>query len=307
MRSRLPLAISCCLCTAFAVGVMLARSQPPPSSRRTVALWTGTAPGATGSEAADRPTITLFRPPAGTAVPMAVVVLPGGGYGSVMTDHEGSRIAEWLNARGVFAAVVTYRVAPRYRHPTPLIDAQRAIRTVRARAAEFGIAPDRVGVWGFSAGGHLAATTGTQFDFGDPNAADPIDRVSSRPDFLILSYPVISLIEPYAHAGSRRNLLGDAPDRSLRERLSAERRVTAKTPSTFLFHTADDPVVPVENSLAFFAALRKAGVPAELHIYEHGPHGVGLATDDPALADWTVRLANWLKISGLSEERKAVQ
>jgi acetyl esterase/lipase len=182
-------------------------------------------------------------------------------------------------------------------------DVQRAIRIVRSRAQEWGVAPDRIGVWGFSAGGHLASTAATHFDPGDPNAADPIDRVSCRPDFAILCYPVITLTEPYTHRGSRDNLLGPNPDPKLVELLSNERHVTDQTPPTFLFHTDADTGVPAENSLMFYQALRKAGVPAEMHIFQTGPHGVGLAQGDPALSVWPRLLENWLRDRGLLQKR----
>lgn len=210
-------------------------------------------------------------------------------------DHEGKQIAEWLNAHGVAAFVLKYRLGPRYHHPAPLQDAQRAIRYVRLNAAAMGIAPDRIGIWGFSAGGHLASTAGTHFDAGDPNATDPIDRAGSRPDFMILCYPVISFTTEYTHKGSLKNLLGENPDPNLANNLSTETQVTAQTPPAFLFYTNQDPVRP-ENAVLFYMAMRKAGVPAELHIYERGPHGVGLALMDPILSSWPPRLADWMKI-----------
>jgi acetyl esterase/lipase len=200
---------------------------------------------------------------------------------------------------GISAFVLKYRLGPKYHHPAELDDAQRAIRYVRAHAAEFGIDPHHIGIWGFSAGGHLASTAGTHFDNGTPNSADPIDRESSRPDFMILAYPVITFEEPYAHRGSRDALLGPNPDPALVELLSNEEHVTKDTPPTFLFHTSDDPVVPVQNSIYFYLALCRAGVPAEMHIYEHGRHGVGLAQDIPELSTWPTLLANWLKLRGL--------
>ena len=183
--------------------------------------------------------------------------------------------------------------------PVELHDAQRAIRYVRSHAAEYGIAPDRIGIWGFSAGGHLASTTGTHFDSGDPNATDPIDRAGSRPDFMILSYPVITLVGPKTHLGSKKNLLGDNPDPELARSLSSELQVTAQTPPTFLFTTDGDKTVPAENSIDFFLAMRQAGVPGELHLYQNGPHGVGLALNDPVLSSWPLRLDAWLRVRGL--------
>jgi len=260
-------------------------------------LWPNGAPGPLGGEDADRPTLTIHLPERRSGT--AVVVCPGGGYQMLAVNHEGRQIAEWLNARGIAAFVLKYRIAPRYRHPAPLLDAQRAIRTVRARSEEFQIRPDRIGIWGFSAGGHLASTAGTHFDAGDPEAADPVDRVSCRPDFLILAYPVISFTTPYTHRGSLKNLLGPDPDLKLVESLSNEMQVTPQTPPTFLFHTTADSGVPPENSILFYLALRKAGVPAEMHIYERGQHGVGLASKDPVLSTWAERLEGWLRVRGL--------
>jgi acetyl esterase/lipase len=206
-----------------------------------------------------------------------------------------------LNAAGVTAFVLKYRLGPKYRHPIELGDAQRAIRLVRARAAELGVAPDRIGIMGFSAGGHLAATAGTHFDAGKPDAADPIDRAGCRPDFLILAYPVISFDPAIAHSGSVRNLLGENPDPKLLEDLSNDLRVTAATPPTFLFHTNADTGVVAENSVRFYLALRRAKVPAELHIFENGPHGVGLALGDPSLSAWPTLLTNWLRGRGFTK------
>jgi acetyl esterase/lipase/enterochelin esterase-like enzyme len=266
-------------------------------------LWPQGAPAAVGSEPADRPTLTRYLPSADKATGAAVVVCPGGGYGALADDHEGRQVAQWLNSLGVAAFVLKYRIAPRYHHPAPLQDAQHALRTVRAKATEWHVDPGRIGIWGFSAGGHLASTAGTHFDDGKLEAEDPIERASCRPDFLILAYPVITLAEPAVHRGSRRNLLGEQPDATLVESLSNEKQVTAKTPPTFLFHTdADKGVVP-ENSVLFYLALRKVGVPAELHIYEKGAHGVGLAAKDPVLGSWPERLAAWLKGRGLLQKK----
>jgi acetyl esterase/lipase len=214
-------------------------------------------------------------------------------------------VAEWLNSIGVTAFVLKYRLAPRYQHPAPSQDASRAIRLVRARASEWGIDPARVGIIGFSAGGHLASTVGTHFDRGRPDAEDPIERVSSRPDFLILGYPVISFIEPFTHVGSRTNLLGKTPDPELVKSLSTETQVTKETPPTFLMHTSGDTGVPPENSVAFYLALHKAGVPAEMHIYERGRHGLGLAPADPALSSWPQRCEAWLRVRGVLPEGRA--
>jgi acetyl esterase/lipase len=214
-------------------------------------------------------------------------------------DYEGQQIAEWLNHLGISAFVLKYRLGPKYHFPIELWDAQRAIRYVRAHARDLGVQSNRIGIWGFSAGGHLASTAGTHFDMGDRDASDPSDRPSSRPSFMILAYPVITMEAPYVHLGSRDNLLGEKPDPALAASLSNQTQVTSETPPTFLFHTSDDDVVPVQNSVEFYLALRKAGVPAEMHIYLHGRHGVGLAQNDPILRTWPDRLADWMKSQGI--------
>lgn len=261
-----------------------------------IVLWTDGAPGAAGTEPADVPTLTPYLAPKDKATGAAVVVCPGGGYGG-LADHEGRPIAEWLNSVGVSGFVLKYRLAPRHRHPAPLQDAGRAIRTIRARAAEWGIKPDRIGILGFSAGGHLASTAGTHFDAGRPDAADPVERVSSRPDLMVLVYPVITLRDA-THRGSRTNLLGPSPDPALIALLSNEEQVTRETPPAFLVHTSNDAAVPCENSILFASALRKAGVPFELHLYERGPHGFGLGGKDPSLSSWPGLCAHWLKLHG---------
>jgi len=265
----------------------------------TVPLWPNGAPGASGNDESDKPTLTIFLPAEKSASRTGVVVCPGGGYGALANNHEGRQVANWLNSLGMAAFVLKYRLGPRYHHPIELGDAQRAIRMVRAQAAQYGVAPDRIGIMGFSAGGHLASTAGTHFDAGDSGASDPIDHASSRPDFLVLGYPVISFTTIYTHKGSLKNLLGESPDPKLVENLSNELQVTPQTPPTFLFHTNEDKGVPAENSVLFYLALRKAGVPAEMHIFERGPHGVGLALADPALSMWPTLLANWFRERGL--------
>ncbi|GJG88800.1 beta-xylanase [Gemmatimonadetes bacterium T265] len=277
-------------------------AQPP----QVIRLWPGRAPGALGDEDRDTPTLTLYRPfgrpyttAGGATAGTAVIVAPGGGYAALAENHEGRQVANWFNALGVTALVLRYRLGPRYHHPVELGDVQRALRLVRARAGEFGVRADRVGVMGFSAGGHLAATAATRFDDGDPRAPDPVDRASSRPDFLVLAYPVVSFTAPYTHQGSATNLLGADAPAALRAELSAEQHVTARTPPTFLFTTNADDVVPAENSVAFYLALRRAGVPAELHVFEPGSHGAGLALADPVLGVWPALLATWLRTRGL--------
>lgn len=283
-------------CVFLAAVLVLAEAPKPQPA---IFLWPDEAPGALGAEDRDKPTLTPYLPAKEKATGTAVVVCPGGGYGGHAIGHEGEQIADWLTARGVAAFVLRYRLGPRYHHPAPLQDAQRAIRTVRAGAQKWGVDPKRVGIWGFSAGGHLASTAGTHFDDGKADAADPVERAGCRPDFLILSYPVITLKPPQAHMGSRNNLLGPNPSPELVDSLCNDQQVTARTPPTFLFHTSEDTVVPPENGVLFYLALRKHKVPAELHIYERGPHGVGLAQKDPVLSSWPGRLEAWLKARGL--------
>ena len=212
--------------------------------------------------------------------------------------------AKWLNTLGVTALVLDYRHAGKgYHHPAPLEDAERAIRLVRTNAAKWKIDPDRIGIMGFSAGGHVATTVGTHFDRGNPKADNAIERASCRPDFLILCYPVISLNSEYTHQGSKKNLLGKNPDPELVQNLSNETQVTSETPPTFLFTTDADKAVPAENSVQFYLALRKAKVPAEIHIYQNGAHGLGLAPNEPVVDSWKDRLADWLKVRGLLDRK----
>jgi acetyl esterase/lipase len=262
-------------------------------------LWEGAAPNSLGTDAADVPTLTYYAPNGRPVAGTSIVLAPGGGYGNLALNHEGRQVANWFNSQGVAVFILKYRLGPRYQHPVPLIDAQRALRTVRTRAKEFNLRPDRIGMMGFSAGGHLASTAATRFDSGSRTATDPIDSASSRPDFLILGYPVITSETPYAHQGSFRNLLGPSPTPELLSSLSNHTQVTAETPPTFLFHTNADTGVPPENSVLFYMALRKAGVPAEMHIFEPGPHGVGLALNDPVLSAWPPLLSQWLRARGL--------
>jgi acetyl esterase/lipase len=270
-----------------------------------ILLWPKGAPGALGETAKDTPAVTLYLPAKEKRNGTAVVVCPGGGYGGLALSHEGKEIAEWLTERGAAAFVLEYRLGPRYRHPAPLHDAQRAVRLARSKAKELGLDPSRVGIWGFSAGGHLASTASTRFDKGDPDAADPIDRASCRPDFSILCYPVIRLDPPFAHLGSRRNLLGDKPDEKLVQSLCNDTQVTRETPPTFVFHTKADKAVVVQNGELYHAALVKAGVPARLVLYDGGPHGVGLGKKHAEVKDWPDKLESWLKERKLLPASKA--
>ncbi len=262
-----------------------------------VPLWAGRAPGAVGDAESDTPTLTVYLA-AANPTHTGVVIAPGGGYQHLSMQKEGEDVARWLNARGVAAFVLKYRLGPTYHHPVELGDARRAMRTVRAHASAYGVDAGRVGMWGFSAGGHLTATAGTLGEPGDASSADPVERQGSRPSFLVLAYPVVTLEDPVAHMGSRKYLLGDNPDPALVELLSAEKHVTAETPPTFLFATTDDPVVPVMNSVEFYSALVRNKVPAEMHLFQHGPHGVGLAPGFADLKVWPDLLAAWMRARG---------
>jgi acetyl esterase/lipase len=272
-------------------------SVPAASGPTPMLLWAGGAPGAVGDAEDDKPTITAYIP-ASNPTKTAVVIAPGGGYQHLSMVKEGSDVAAWLNARGVAAFVLKYRLGMKYHNPVELGDAQRAIRTVRANAAQYGIAPDHIGMWGFSAGGHLTASAGTMFDAGNAGSADVIEQQSSRPDLLVLAYPVVTMQDPYVHKGSRTFLLGDAPAQTAMDAMSPEMHVTAQTPPTFLFTTTDDHTVPVLNSVMFYTALIKAGVPAEMHIFQHGGHGSGLAPANPQLEPWTEMLLKWMRERG---------
>jgi acetyl esterase/lipase len=274
-----------------------ASAQLPPTGTE-IRLWEGPAPLAAGDGPEDTPALTVYQPAPGTASGASVVVLPGGGYRG-RARHEGEPIARWLASHGVTAFVARYRVHP-YRHPAPLTDAQRAIRMVRARAEAWGLDPTRIGILGFSAGGHLASTAATLFTPGDPSASDPVERVSSRPDVAILIYPVITFVGDGVHVGSRTNLLGPDATPEQMAALSSERNVTADTPPTFLVHTTGDTAVPPENSLAFVEAMRRHGVPVELHLFEGGRHGFGLGETEGPYGRWPALAALWLERRGFT-------
>ncbi len=295
MRRYLSVTLAFLVCTAIFTNAQTAPAQPNPSTP--ILLWPEGAPGALGTTDLDKPTLTAYLP-AQNPTRTGIVICPGGGYQMLATDLEGTQVAHWLNARGVAAFVLKYRLGPRYHYPAPLLDAQRAIRYVRAHAADDGLDPDHIGIWGFSAGGHLASTAGTHFDGGNPNAQDAIERVGSRPDFMVLAYPVISMQPGITHNGSLRMLLGEQPNPMLENELSNETQVTSQTPPTFLFSTTNDSAVPVMNSVLFYEALLRAGVPAEIHIFEQGHHGSGLGVGNPQLSMWPVLLQNWLHLNG---------
>jgi acetyl esterase/lipase len=267
-----------------------------------LALWENGAPNALGKEPADTPTITPFPAPKEKATGAAVLVLPGGGYARLSDVKEGSAVAEWLNSLGISAYVLKYRLGMRYHQPNQLLDAARAMRVLRSRAKEWNLDEKRIGILGFSAGGHLASTLATKFDAGKPEDKDPIERFGSRPDLQILIYPVVTMGE-FTHAGSKKNLLGDNPTPELVKLYSNELHVTKETPPAFLVHTMTDTAVPLENSLQYVAALRRAGIPFELHLYEQGPHGFGLAPANPILASWAERCADWLSLHGFAKPK----
>jgi acetyl esterase/lipase len=289
-RSRISLLA--CLLVSVCTSLQAQSHHPFP-------LWLGPAPGALGQEPKDIPTLTPYLPDPSMATGAAIVICPGGGYGA-LANHEGEHYALWLNQHGVAGFVLKYRLGSAgYRHPIMLHDAARAVRLVRARAADWNVDPNRIGIMGSSAGGHLAATLLTHFDAGQPDAADPVERASSRPDLGILCYAVITMGE-HTHEGSKRNLLGPDPAPELVQFLSNEQHVTPTTPPCFVWHTWEDAAVKVENALDFAAALRRHGVPFDLHVYQQGRHGLGL-NDRPPFANphpWAHDCLFWLKAHG---------
>ena len=292
-------AITTILVLLFAFSASAQQQPLPIQDGQVIPLWSGPAPGALGTEDRDVPVVTVFLPRTVAPNTPAVIVCPGGGYTNLASNHEGRQVANYFNSLGVAAFVLRYRLGPRYHHPVELGDAQRAVRLLRSHASEWRLDPSRIGIMGFSAGGHLAMTASTRFDTGNAGAPDVVDRAGSRPDFTILGYPVISMVEAWTHQGSKNSLLGNNADPDLAKSLSGEQMVHKETPPTFIFHTNADTAVPAENSIYYYLALRKAGIPAEMHIFEKGPHGVGLANDDPALSEWSKLLANWLRVRGI--------
>jgi acetyl esterase/lipase len=281
--------LSLLLLVTFVFGTLHAQT----GSGKTLNVYPGSVPGALGQSAADRPTIDVYLP-ASNPTHTAVLIIPGGSYHDVVATYEGAAPAQWLVQRGVAAFVLHYRVAP-YRYPAPINDAERAMRLLRSRADEFGFAPDHLGAWGFSAGGHITSILATLFDNGSSASADPVEHASDRPDFVILAYPVISMKSGIAHEGSLHNLLGPLSDPALVALLSAEDHVTPMSPPAFVFTTDDDDVVHSQNSTLYVSACQRAGVPVEFHMFEHGHHGAGLAENNPALHLWTELLESWMK------------
>jgi acetyl esterase/lipase len=278
-------------CVVAGVQPASAQAAKPPA---TVFLWPNGAPGALGSSEADKPRMYVFLPEK-RSTSAAILVIPGGGYTHVAMGHEGFQVADWLNQQGMVAFVLDYRVAP-YRYPVEINDGRRAMRLIRSHAAEYGIDRDRLGVWGSSAGGHLASSLGTHCENVTPQDtnADPVDQLSCKPDFMVLAYPVISMELPEAHRGSRRALLGPNPDPKLAHEYSNQFAVTADTPPTFIFATTNDPTVPVENALDFYRALERHHVHAELHLFDYSNHGCGLCGSIIPLRVWPSLLRTWL-------------
>ena len=275
------------------------------TSRNVELLWPNGAPGAKGDQDNDKPTLTICLPEKDKANGAAVMICPGGGYGFVSMEHEGTKIADWLNSIGIAAFVLNYRQSGRgYGYPAPLQDAQRAMKVVRSRADEWNIDPQRIGIMGFSAGGHLASSIGTHFKNKYYDQQDDYDKADCRPDFMILVYPVITMEDSYTHKGSQMNLLGRNADPNMIEKYSNEKQVTSETPPTFLVHSSEDGTVPVENSVNFYLALRKAKVPAEMHIYRKGGHGTGIEKRNGVISTWTDRCMQWMAVSGLLDKKK---
>ena len=273
----------------------------------TIPLWNGHVPGSIGSPS-PIPTLTVFPPFRANGT--AVIVAPGGGYMLLASNHEGRQVADWFAARGVTAFVLKYRFGPHNLFPIPLEDAQRALRLVRYNAAKYHISPNRIGIIGFSAGGHLAATAGTLFDAGNPNAPDPVDRVSDRPDFMILAYAWLNAMEPNDKGKiTYCSVLKVVPEEDClkyEKAYTPALHVTGNTPPTFIYATSDDSVVPVvQASVDFYDALVAAGVPVEMHLFAHGHHGSGLGLGDPALDLWPVLLEQWLRKQDLLTGRPA--
>lgn len=281
----------------LAIGAAPLRAQSGARDTTLILLWPDGAPGARGNTPADAPSITPFFPPDSLWTGTGAVIYPGGGYEHLATEKEGTQIAHWLNGLGVAAFVVRYRLGPRYHDPAMSQDAVRALRVVRAHWREWNL--DRVGVVGFSAGGHMAAMAATRADAGDVRSSDRIERMPAYADFMLLAYPVVTMMDPYAHKGSRTELLGDSASQDAMRAASNELHVTASTPTTFIVATTDDATVPVENSLMLYRALHAAGVPVELHLFRHGRHGFGLAPSDPVLSQWPALAAAWLRALGL--------
>jgi acetyl esterase/lipase len=284
------------------VGAQTEQAIDPTLGISTLQLWPKEAPQVAGTDPADLPTLTVFLPQKGKGTGSAVIVAPGGAYVGLATNLEGRQVADWFTARGVTAFVLKYRLGAKYLYPIPLEDAQRAVRLVRSLASEYSFAPDRIGFVGFSAGGHLAAATGTLFDAGKSDSADPVERLSSRPDFLVLGYPWLNAMQPsgnYITYCSKIKILPPETCKLDEQKYTPSLHVTPQTPTTFIYSTTDDQTVPISASVNFYNALIAAGVPAELHIFRNGAHGSGMGAGIAALDLWPVLVEQWLRDQGL--------
>jgi len=292
----------CLLATILGAPHGRAQVLDPALGISTIPLWPSDAPEVAGTEAADLPTLTVFLPQKGKGTGSAVVVAPGGAYLGLASNLEGRQVADWFTSRGLTAFVLKYRLGAKYLYPIPLEDAERAVRLVRSSATSYGFLPDRIGFIGFSAGGHLAAATGTLYDAGKPDAGDPVERVSSRPDFLILGYPWLNAMQPSGHYITYCSVIKTIPPETCKldeQKYTPSLHVTPQTPTTFIYSTTDDQTVPISASVDFYNALIAAGVPAELHIFRHGEHGSGMGAGSAALDQWPVLLEQWLRDQGL--------
>ncbi len=301
LSKRLCLFLAICFIYSIATSTP-AKAQKPPKHHKTIMLWPNGAPGAKGHSSKDKPWISIFTPSSSKANGTAVLVCPGGGYAGEAMKKEGYKVSQWLNSLGVTAFVLKYRHGPRYQYPAPFLDAMRAMHLIRKHADKWSVDTGRVGIMGFSAGGHLASTVGTHWNHPAVDSVDNLAAVSARPDFMILAYPVITMKNTFTHHGSRNMLLGKYPDSSLVHLLSNETQVTRKTPPTFLVQGTNDQAVPVRNSIAFYKALHAHHVSVEMHLFENGPHGFGLAQDEPALSIWPKLCKNWMQTHHLLSE-----
>ena len=293
------LVTGCCVASSLVCSAAVSAQGP-----ETLLLWPGGAPGALGTADKDKPRVIVYHAARGEAPRPAIIICPGGGYGHLAMGHEGHAIAKWANSLGITGVILEYRHRGKgYGHPAPLTDAQRAIRYTRSRAKAWKLDANKIGILGFSAGGHLASSASVHFDSGHPEAKDPVEQQACRPDFSVLCYPVIAFDQPFTHRGSQRNLLGKEPDPALVREMSSERQVTGKTPPAFLFHTTADGAVPVQNSLVYYSALNKHKVPCELHVFEKGRHGIGLAKGHAA-ERWPELCHRWLLDRGVLAARK---
>jgi acetyl esterase/lipase len=287
---------------AQVTGTQAEQAVDPALGISTLQLWPSGAPEIANTSPADLPTLTVFLPQKGKGTGSAVIVAPGGAYLNLASNLEGRQVADWFTARGVTAFVLKYRLGAKYLYPIPLQDAQRAVRLVRSSAATYGFAPDRIGFVGFSAGGHLAAATGTFFNAGKADSSDPLERLTDRPDFLVLGYPWLNAMQPsgnYITYCSRIKIIPPETCKLYEQKYTPSLHVTSQTPTTFIYSTTDDRTVPISASVDFYNALIAAGVPAELHIFRHGDHGSGLGAGIAALDLWPVLLEQWLRDQGL--------